>query len=137
MTFEPSAFVADPDLFEALAQRATSVACSQRQTLFSQGDLPEGIFLITQGQVTLTMCSDTGETVFSVKAPTGSLLGLPGLIGNQPYSLSAVAEEDTVCAFVSRDAFTALMQSDPMLSLKILQVLAAEVRSARRAIANL
>ena len=30
--------------------------------------------------------------------------------------------------------FYALMQSDPMLALKILQVLAAEVRSARRAL---
>jgi CRP-like cAMP-binding protein len=37
-------------------------------------------------------------------------------------------------SFVSRDDFTALMQADPLLSLKILQVLAAEVRSARKAL---
>jgi len=36
--------------------------------------------------------------------------------------------------FVPREDFTELMQSDPLLSLKVLQVLAAEVRSARQAI---
>jgi CRP-like cAMP-binding protein len=37
-------------------------------------------------------------------------------------------------SYVSRDDFAALMRTDPQLSLKILQVLAAEVSSARRAL---
>jgi CRP-like cAMP-binding protein len=40
-----------------------------------------------------------------------------------------------VVAFIPRDEFIALMQGEPMMALKILTVLAAEVRSARRAIA--
>ena len=37
-------------------------------------------------------------------------------------------------SFVSRADFFALVQADPQLSLKMLQVLAAEVRTARQAL---
>jgi len=37
-------------------------------------------------------------------------------------------------SFISRDAFLNLMKTDLVLSLKVLQVLAAEVRSARIAL---
>jgi CRP-like cAMP-binding protein len=70
----------------------------------------------------------------SIKATPGSLLGLPGLVGNEPYTLAAIARKDAELRFVSRDEFTNLMQTSPLLSLKVLQVLAAEVRSARQAI---
>jgi CRP-like cAMP-binding protein len=62
------------------------------------------------------------------------VLGLPGLIGNEPYTLTATARSGAKLGFITRDDFTALMQSDPLMSLKVLQVLAAEVRSARQAI---
>jgi len=137
LNLDPSAFLADPELVEALDKRSTPIACNAGDVLFQQGDEPNGIYILDRGEATLTMISDKGETVMHVKAPAGSLLGLPGLIGNQPYSLTAVVGKDTQCKFVPRAEFTRLMQSDPMLSLKILQVLAAEVRSARRAIANL
>jgi CRP-like cAMP-binding protein len=80
------------------------------------------------------MNSPSGEEVMSIDATAGSLLGLPGLIGDEPYSLTAVARKDAELCFISRDEFTNLMRTNPLLSLKVLQVLAAEVRSARQAI---
>jgi CRP-like cAMP-binding protein len=80
------------------------------------------------------MTSPAREEVVVVEVGSGSLLGLPGLIGNVPYTLTAVAHTGAVVRFVSRDEFTSLMQADPRLALKILAVLAAEVSSARRAI---
>jgi CRP-like cAMP-binding protein len=64
----------------------------------------------------------------------GSLLGLPGLIGNEPYTLTAVAHPGAQLSFIARDDFINLMRTDMLLSLKVLQILAAEVRSARRAL---
>jgi CRP-like cAMP-binding protein len=64
------------------------------------------------------------------------LLGLPGLLGNGAYTLSAIAPVGSRLSFVPRDNFTSLMQSDPRLSFKILQVLAAELRSARHVLSD-
>jgi CRP-like cAMP-binding protein len=70
----------------------------------------------------------------SVQAGAGSLLGLPGLIGNEPYTLTAIAHGGAELRFVTREDFTGMMGANPRLSLKALQVLAAELRSARHAL---
>lgn len=132
--YDPSAFVADPELLLALEKRSTPVACDTERLLFREGEDPVGLYLLKQGYATLRMESKGTDSTFTVLAPPGSLLGLPGLAGNQPYTLTAIAHAGAQVCFVPRKAFTALMQSEPALSLKILQVLAAEVRSARKAI---
>ena len=134
MKLDPSAFIANPELFAALEQRSTAISCNQDRVLFRQGDPPAGVYILHQGHVTLTMDSAQGKTILSTQAAAGSLLGLPGLVGNEPYSLTAVAHHGAELGFVTRDDFLALMQTDPLLSLEVLHVLAAEVRSARNAI---
>ena len=138
MKLDPTAFVADPELIQALEKRSTAISCGKEdRVLFNQGDHPKGLYILDQGETTLTMTSPTGEHLVSIQAPAGSLLGLPGLIGNEPYTLTAIARNGARLSFVPRDVFTSLMSSEPPLALKRLQVLAAELRPARRALSNL
>lgn len=134
MKLDPSAFVADPELIRALEAKATCVHCEQDRVLFRQGEAPTGLYILHAGSATLIMHSPAGEEVMAIQAGPDSLLGLPGLIGDEPYTLTAIANPGADLCFISRDEFTATMRADPMLALKILQVLAAEVRSARQAI---
>lgn len=136
MKLDSSAFVADPELIQALEKSSTAISCGEDRALFNQGDTPQGLYIVDQGEITLTMDSPSGQKVMQFQAHPGSLLGLPGLIGNGPYTLSAIAHDGARVSFVTRDRFTSLMQADPQLSLKILQVLAAELRSARHALSN-
>ncbi len=136
MNLDPSAFVAAPELIQALEKRSTAITCGGDRVLFNQGEVPVGLYILHQGETTLSMTSPKGEQVMQIQAPTGSLLGLPGLISSEPYTLTAVARDGARLAFISRDDFTSMMQSDARLALKILEVLAAEVRSARYALSN-
>ena len=131
---DPSAFLADPELIRALAACATPVPCDADTLLFKQDEPPVGVYILHQGQISLSMKSPEGRSIISVQALPGSLIGLPGVIGNQPYTLTAAARSGAQVSFVSSADFFALMQSNPQLSLKMLQVLAAEVRTARRAL---
>jgi CRP-like cAMP-binding protein len=124
-------------LIRALEERSTAISCGGDRVLFHQGDVPTGLYILDQGETTLTMASPTGEQVMSVQAHANSLLGLPGLIGNEPYTLTAIARDGAKLSFITRDDFTSLMQADPRIGIKILQVLAAEVRSARSALSSL
>jgi len=133
---DSSAFVADPELIHALEEKSTPIACGEERVIFKQGDHPEGLYILDQGELTLTMTSPGGQQVMEFQAHPGSLLGLPGLIGEGPYTLSAIARDGARLSFVTRDQFTQLMQADPHLSFKILQVLAAELRSARQALSH-
>ena len=137
MKLDPSAFVAAPELIQALEKHSTAISCGKDRVLFAQGDSPQGLYILDQGETTLTMTSPTGEELVSIQASAGSLLGLPGLIGNEPYSLTAIARNGARLSFISREEVTSLMRTVPPLALKMLQVLAAEVRSARNALSNL
>ncbi len=137
MQLDPSAFLADPDLLQALQKRATPLPCEEDRILFHQGDTPAGLYILTKGEATISMNGEDGEPLMSVQASAGSLLGLPGLIGNQPFSLTAIARRGSQVSFIARDDFNSLMQSELPLLVKVLQVLAAEVRSARLAITQL
>jgi len=131
---DPTAFLADPELIRALSEHATPIVCDTDRILFQQDDPAAGLYILHEGEATISMTSQQGQTVLSVAAKDGSLLGLPGLISNQPYSLTAVARAGARVSFLGRSEFTTLMESNPPLAFKILQVLAAEVRSARNAL---
>ena len=133
---DSSSFVADPELIRVLEARAVPLVCNTDRLLFNQDDPAVGVYIVHQGAATLTMNAKDGARIFSVPAMPGSLLGLPALISNQPYSLSAVAHEGAKVSFVGRADFFALVQADPLLSLKMLKVLAAEVRTARQALSH-
>lgn len=137
MNFDPSAFIADSELIEALEKRSIEVSCDGEYLLFRQGDPPVGLFILNKGEVTLSMTSPEGDEALSIQVTSGALIGLPGLIGNEPYTLTALAGDGARLSFVTREDFNAVMLSDPKLSLKVLQVLAAEVRAARQATLDL
>ena len=134
MQLDPAAFLADSELIRALDEHATPIVCDTDRVLFQQDDPAVGLYILHEGGATLSMASQQGQPLFSVQARSGSLLGLPGLVSNQPYSLTAVAHAGARVSFLGRPEFTAIMQSNPSLAFKILQVLAAEVRSARHAL---
>jgi CRP/FNR family cyclic AMP-dependent transcriptional regulator len=134
LQLDPSAFLADSELLRALEQHATALVCEEDRVLFRQGDPPDGVYLLLDGTAAVTMDSGHGTTVFTCQAKPGSLLGLPALVGKQSYSLSATARPGAKVKYVAKDEFDTLMQSELALMVKVLQVLAAEVRSARMAI---
>jgi len=131
-----SAFVADPELIEALQMRAKPAALGPGGVLFREGEAPTGVFIVRKGSATLTSQSD-GDAVLSVQAGAGSLLGLPAAIGGKPYTLTAQASDGGEFDVVSREDFVQLMQTEAQLSFRVLQVLAAEVRFAREALSHL
>jgi CRP-like cAMP-binding protein len=136
VNFDSSSFVAEKELIEALEKRSSTVVCPEPRRLFAQGGKPVGLYILRKGTANLTMESPTGGDLMSIKLHPGSLLGLPALIGNEPYTLTATADKDAELGFVTREDFNGLMMSDPSIAVRVLRVLAAEVRTARHAISE-
>jgi CRP-like cAMP-binding protein len=136
MNFDSSSFIAEKELIEALEKRSSTVVCSEPRCLFVQGGKPAGLYFLRKGSASLTMESPTGGNLMSITLNPGSLLGLPALIGNEPYTMTALAEKDAELGFVTREDFNSLMLTDPSLAVRVLRVLAAEVRTARHAISE-
>jgi CRP/FNR family cyclic AMP-dependent transcriptional regulator len=136
VTQSSSAFIADPELIEELEKRAKPIAVAADCVLFRQGDAPTGVFILRRGSARLTSQSD-GDAILSVRAGAGSLLGVPAVVGSKPYSLTAEALEGAEVSMLPSDDFVQLMSTQPILSFRVLQVLAEEVRFAREALSHL
>lgn len=131
-----TAFVADPELIVKLESNAQRVALGANRVLFKQGEKPRGVYIVRKGSAILTNTSGD-DALLSVEAGPGSLLGVPAVVGSKPYSLTGEAANGAEVSFLKSDDFVALMQTDPGLSFRVLQLLAEEVRSAREALAQL
>jgi CRP-like cAMP-binding protein len=137
MLLDPSAFIAELELIRALSQRAIPLDCSEGRKLFRQGDDPSGLYVLHSGDATMILENDGGVQVARVPIAPGSILGLPALVSDKPYSMSAVANRGATVGFVNRNDFSALMLTEPLLALMIVRVLAEEVRGTRVAISAL
>jgi len=114
LQIDPSAFVADPELLRALVVRATKIHCEMERVLFRQGDPPAGLFIVVEGEVEVSMVSGTGRTIVCVRTGMGSLLGLPGVVGDQQHTMTATAQAGATVEFIGREDFINFMQSESM-----------------------
>ena len=133
MTQVSSAFTADPELIHELQDRSKPVAVPPDRVLFHEGEPPTGVYILQKGLALLTSHGDD-RTPIIVKAGPGSLLGLPAVIGSKPYTLTAQLMQGAEVRVISSEAFVNLMQSDPSLAFRVLQILASEVRFARETV---
>jgi CRP/FNR family transcriptional regulator, dissimilatory nitrate respiration regulator len=124
----------DGRLIRALMKRSQAVTCGAGGTLFKQGETPKGLYVLEQGEAALMMASNAGRAVMCVEVGPGSVLGLPAVIANEPYTMTAFVRKGSAVSFISREDFELIVREEPELYPSILQILATEVRSVRQAI---
>lgn len=126
--------IASRELALAVERWAKSITAPAGDILFRQGDAPEAVFYLKAGEIKLTM--QAGErTIMSASVPAGSLLGLPAIMGNKPYSLTAAAVGQVEVYRMSHDDFKRMILQD-QLCFDVVRILAGEVHSARVALAE-
>jgi CRP-like cAMP-binding protein len=126
--------VIEPDLQVEIIRRSEEFLPGPDGVLFLQGDPPEHLYFLKSGEATLTMHSK-GRDVLRVRAVAGSLLGLPAMVGNAPYTMKAQADGNAEVYRLGRDDFQKLMTSQ-QFSQAVLRILASEVRAARKYFAS-
>lgn len=127
--------IVSEDVRSVLNSMASPVAQPKNSVLFTQGDPPTGVYVIRKGSIRLTVKAGESEVLMRVAHP-GSVLGLPGVLSNKPYSLTARVVHPCELGFVKAEKLIQLVRENPTLGLQVLQLLSEEVRAAREAMAN-
>lgn len=122
--------LADCELTDAIEARSRLLRIADKRLLFRQGQPPDRLFLLQAGEVVLTS-KRPGGPVIGFRAVPGSLIGLPAIAGNVPYSMTATVTRYSELHAISILTFREIVDSNPRLSMRVLAILAAEVRSAR------
>jgi CRP-like cAMP-binding protein len=104
---------------------------------FSEGDEPEGVFLILRGRIRLVRSSKEGrEQVIHEEGPGATLAEVPVFDG-AGYVASAVAVEDSVLFFVPRGPLLRILDQVPGSALEVIRILAARMRKLAAVIEDL
>ncbi len=135
-THQSTTFIADQELLGELEKISRPATMGPDRLLFRQGTPAHGLFIIKKGSAKLTLKSGR-KIILQIQVSANSLLGVPAVVGSQPYTLTAAALRGAEVAFVPREDFTRLIATAPHLMLKVVALLAGEVRSARQRISQI
>ncbi|GLU47206.1 transcriptional regulator [Nocardiopsis ansamitocini] len=132
-------------LFEALdedgsaALRATisEVRLGRGQTLFSEGDEGDRLYVILAGKVKLTRTAVDGrENLLGVLGP-GEMFGELSLFDPRPRTASAVAVTDAILAGLGHDDLRPFISQQPEVAVHLLKSLATRLRRTNDVMADL
>ena len=119
----------EPEVIDALTQRAANRPFSPGQLLFSEGDPCEGMFLLVQGSVKIFKSSSSGrQLTLAVETAPATVAELP-LFDGGPYPASVQAVDDVVALFIHKRDFRAVCLQHPQLPLQALAVVGRRLRA--------
>ncbi len=91
--------------------------------LFEEGQTVRGIFVVSSGQVKLSICSRGGKVIILKISQAGELLGLHSTLSGKPYEVTAEVTERAQVTFISRSLFTGFLQMNGEFFMRITQLL--------------
>lgn len=117
---------------KVLDNYATSRVYSAGQTLFSEGDAPEGLHCLHKGLVKLHRINTDGNPGFLRLAKPGYPLGYRAFFVTGIYSCSAVVMKDSEICYLTRASIAGLIESEPSLREALLKTLADDLADAEK-----
>jgi CRP/FNR family transcriptional regulator, cyclic AMP receptor protein len=98
--------------------------------IFTEGQAPQGIFMLCRGQAKLSTTSREGKTFILRIAKPGEVLGLHSIITGKPYELTAETTQPSQLDFVSREDFLRFLNDHGDACLRAAQHIGRDCQSA-------
>ncbi len=90
----------------------------QNAKLFTEGQSPQGVFIICSGRAKLTISSRNGKSLMRIIG-SGEILGLSATLAGRPYEVSAEMFDPGRINFIRRDIFLEFVNRNADLSLRV------------------
>jgi CRP/FNR family transcriptional regulator, cyclic AMP receptor protein len=101
--------------------------------LFFQSDPSEFAYIVRHGDISIVLNSPDGRDLVLNEMRSGDIFGELGILTKQPRSTSAIARAESEVLVVPREAFLRVVDSEPQLARRILEVTAERLqRSGER-----
>ena len=115
---------------ERLAAITSPSVHAKGATLFVEGQVSRGVFILCRGRVKLSTTSIDGKTLITRISDSGDVLGLPATISGKAYELTADVLEPTQANFIARPDFLKFLTENGEVGLRVAQQLAGIYQAA-------
>lgn len=122
---------------DALNELEALKSCKQYhkgEVIFSEGSFPRGLFCVQSGKIKLSQTGTDGKEQIVHLAHDGDIMGYRAILGEDTYSCSALALEDSKVCFIPKSNFNDLLENNSKLTLQVVHLLSDELKEAERKI---
>lgn len=105
--------------------------------LFVEGQAARGVFVLCQGRVKLSCCSNDGKTLILKIAQAGEVLGLSSSVCGKPYELTAETMDPCQISFVKREDFLRFLHEHGEIVFRVSELLSEKYNAACQEIRSL
>ncbi len=116
-----------------LVREATQeLSFSAGQQIFKQGDPGDGLYIIRDGTVTISVQSENNEKGVLSRINAGEMFGEMAVLDNEPRSATTTAETDVKVYFIPRPELLQLLERAPKLSASLVRETSRRLRDFNR-----
>lgn len=105
--------------------------------IFHEGDAPDSLYIIAQGQVKVVKYSSQGKEFIVAFFSSGEMFGEVAVFQNRHYPASVQTATETRVLGIRRRDFLSFLADHPEISLKIINVLSGRLRDAQNRLRDL
>ena len=113
-----------------------SKAYKKGELIFKEGNYPKGLFCVHSGKIKVAQLGDDGKEQIVHLINNGDIMGHRAILGDDQYSCSSMAMEDSQVCFIPKDAFNGMLNNNAKLALKIAHLLADELKSLEKKVTH-
>ena len=114
----------------ALARSGRFVQVEKGQFVFFQSDPSDKAYIVHSGLVSIVLESTDGREMVINEMRPGDFFGEVGLLTGQSRSTGAVARTDTDLLVFPRQAFLNILEAEPLLARRLLEMTANRLRGS-------
>lgn len=119
-----------PHDLDSMSSMKASRTLTRGDTLFFDGDMPEGIYCVSRGTLKIFKSGRDGREQIVRLARPGDIVGYRALLSGGGHNNSAAALDDVQVCYIPRAVFFSLVQNSPQTASRVLSLLSAELRRA-------
>ena len=120
----------EPEALAAFDGIKSTQTCSKGTVLFREGQTARGVFLLCEGRVRLSICSESGRRMTVRVAGPGEVLGLSAAVSGGRYVVTAEALERVQVAAVRRKDLLHFLHEHRDVCLQVVNLLSEDLHVA-------
>lgn len=118
------------DTLAALDEVKSSAPVTRGTLLFREGQPARGVFVLCEGRVRVSVCSESGKRLTLRTAGPGEVMGLSAALSGTPHEVTAEAIDNCQVAIVKRKELLRFLREHREACLQVVNLLSQDLHIA-------
>jgi CRP/FNR family transcriptional regulator len=116
-----------PPQLEEIISSTTCSMFKKGQTIFNDGNFPQGTYYVNKGVMKLVRTNNEGKEQILRFAKSGDFIGYRALIAEEPFVATAICIEETIVCFIPRNIFFKILDENHGMTKEVMKSLSHDL----------